>query len=286
MSALAVAEVLGVKLTEIPGWNCCGSMDAVYSCDPALSLTLAARNLDLVEEMNMDLVTLCSACYFTLRRAKSILKNQNTKWTKNNLLRKRAGSEAPEVRVRHLLDVVVNDIGVEEVSRHVRRSMEDLRVASYYGCLIVKPPGEDSFDNPEHPQSMESLVEALGATSVDLLDKTRCCGASFSLTAEDVMVEMSKRILENAKRKNVDCVITPCPMCQFNLDAKQGEVESSLGSEIRLPILFFTQLLGLAFGLSPKRLGLEKHCVSPADLLRRLSPLDHPASVSIAGQQP
>ncbi len=284
-SALAISEILDVKLHEIPRWNCCGSMDAVYSYDPALSLTLAARNLDLAQEMGMDLVTLCSACYFTLRRAKALLNSQNTKWISDNVLQKRAQTEGLDIRVRHFLDVLVNDVGLKEIGKHVKRPLEDLTVASYYGCLIVKPPGEDDFDNPEHPQSLESLVKALGAKSVELLDKTRCCGASFSLTAEDLMTEMSKRILENAAKTHADCVITPCPMCQFNLDAKQREIGLSLEYGIHLPVLFFTQLMGLAFGLSPRRLGLEKNCVSPASLLKRLAPLNPSDPVPIPGKR-
>ncbi len=136
--------------------------------------------------------------------------------------------------------------------------------------MLIRPPEIVNFDDPEHPTSLDMLVEALGGQSVNYIGKIRCCGASLGLTEEHIMMEMTKDILLNAKKAEADCVILPCPLCHFNLDAKQKNIESAFDVEIDLPVLYFTQLMGIAFGLSPKELALHKNCVSPKMLLRQL----------------
>ena len=259
-SCLAVSRKLGIDLEEIPGWNCCGSIDAVYSYDPNASLALAARNLTLAEKLSPNIVTLCSACFFTLSRANRILQSDSDA---SELVRKTYNVQADSdgVKIRHFLDILVNDIGYDAIAEHVRRPLKDLKVASYYGCLLVRPLGLGSFDDPEHPKSLEKVVETLGATSIELKDKTRCCGASLAITHEETMIEMSKRILQNAKAAGANCIVTICPLCQFNLDAKQTDIEARLGTELKIPVLFLTQLMGLAFGLSDQELEIGKNFV-------------------------
>jgi len=260
-SSLAVSKILGIELDEIPGWTCCGSIDGVYAYDPTASLALAARNLLLAGKISPSVVTLCSACFFTLSRAQKMLLNDPDQ--REQVQKKYdVGSDLGNVKVRHFLDILTNDIGYDEISKHVKVSLKDLKVASYYGCLIVRPPGIGSFDDPEHPKSLERMVEKLGAKSVELPDKTRCCGASMSITHEEAMVEMTRRILDNAKTIGADCIVTACPLCQFNLDAKQSDVEGHFGVKFDLPVLFITQLMGLAFGLTPKEVGLNKNFVA------------------------
>jgi heterodisulfide reductase subunit B len=272
-SCKAVSRVLGIELVEIPDWNCCGSTDAVYSYDPLLSIALPTRNLALAEGMNLDVVTLCSACYFTLSRANKFLQEDSVLKNKVDKILDNAGLKYEgTVKVRHYVDVLMNDVGVDKISEHVKVPLNELRVAPYYGCLLVRPPDIDHmFDNPEHPISMAKLIKALGASSVDYLEKTRCCGASLVLTEESVMMEMTRRILLSAKNAGADCIITPCPLCHFNLDAKQPDVESAFDLKINIPILHCTQLVGIAFGLNRKELGLNGNCISPKRLLQRFN---------------
>jgi heterodisulfide reductase subunit B len=271
ISCKAVSDVLGIELVEIPDWNCCGAMDAIYAYNPSLSVALSTRNLALAESMNIDVVTLCSACFFTLSRANKLIHEDSEMKSKvdkmlNDARLKYNGS----VKIRHYLDILINDIGFQKISEHVKAPLKGLKVASYYGCMLIRPPEIVNFDDPEHPTSLDKLVEALGGQSVEYIDKTRCCGASLGLTEEYIMMEMTKDILLNAKNAEADCAILPCPMCHFNLDAKQKNIESTFDVKIDLPVLYFTQLMGIAFGLSPKELALHKNCVSPKMLLKQM----------------
>jgi len=269
-SCKAISKVLGIELIEIPDWNCCGAIDAVYSYSPLFSLALSARNLSLAEKMKMDVVTLCSACYHTLSRTNKLFdEDPKLKEKIERVLNSVQLDYHGKVKVRHYLDVLLNDVGFDKITQHVRVPLKGLNVAPYYGCLLVRPPNISNFDDPEHPRLMDELIETLGASSVNYIDKTRCCGASLAITDEAVMMEMVKKILLNAKDAGAECLITPCPLCQFNLDVKQHDIESSYKLEINLPILYFTQLVGISFGIEPNDLGLNKNCVSPTKLLQR-----------------
>jgi heterodisulfide reductase subunit B len=270
-STIAVNKVLGVEFVEIPDWNCCGSIDAVHAYNPKLSLSLSARNFSIAEGMNLDIVTLCSACFFTLSRADKMLhEDTDLKCAIDNIIKDAALKFTGEVRVRHYLDVLVNDVGFEKIASSVKVPLKGLKVAPYYGCLLVRPPQIRSFDDPEHPKSMDKIVEALGGENLPYNDKTRCCGASLVLTDENVMLEMTKDVLLSAKSLGADCIVTPCPMCHFNLDAKQKEIEAHFDLKIDLPILYFTQLMGIAFGLGSKELGLNRNIVSPSKIFDKL----------------
>jgi len=271
MSCKAVNTALGIELIEIPDWNCCGSIDAVYAYNPLLSIALSTRNLSLAETMRMDIVTLCSACYFTLSRANKILReDEGLKGKIDRVINDTGLKYAGGVRVRHYLDVLVNDVGFDKIAEHVKVPLKGLKVAPYYGCLLVRPPKISNFDDPEHPTSMDRLITALGAQNVNYPDKTSCCGASLVVTDESVMMEMTKGLLLDAKDAEAECIVTPCPMCHFNLDAKQKDIESHFDIKISLPILYITQLIGIAFGLDAKELGLQRNVVSPMRLLKRV----------------
>jgi len=271
MAAKAVDKFLGVEFVEIPDWNCCGAIDAVYAYNPLLAVSLSARNLALAENMKMDIVTLCSACFFTLSRANNMLReNADMKSKVDNAINDAGLKYTGEVKVRHYMDVLVNDVGMDKIRRQVKVPLKGLKVAPYYGCLIVRPTGIQRFDDPEHPTSMDKVIEALGAESVYYPDKTTCCGASLVITDEEVMMEMTKHPLLTAKNAQADCIVTPCPMCHFNLDAKQKDIESHFDIKIGMPVLYITQLIGLAFGLPPKELGLQRNVVSPNKIFEKL----------------
>jgi len=271
MSAKAVNKYLDVELVEIPDWNCCGAIDAVYAYNPLLSISLSTRNLALAENMKMDVVTLCSACFFTLSRANTMLReNQDMKGKIDKVINDAGLKYGGEVRVRHYMDILANDVGFDQIRQHVKVPLKGLKVAPYYGCLIVRPSSIRKFDDPEHPTSMDKAIRAVGAEVASYPDKTRCCGASLAITDDEVMMEMTKMPLLTAKNVQADCIVTPCPMCHFNLDAKQRDIEKHFDIEIGLPILFISQLIGLAFGLPPKELGLNRNVVSPNRLLEKL----------------
>lgn len=268
ISCEAVSEILGIELVEIPEWNCCGSMDAVYTYDPTLSVSLSARNLSLADMMRMDIVTLCSACYFTLSRANKMLQEDaRLKAKVNSILNNLKLSYTGESKVRHYIDILVNDVGLEKISEKIKVPLKGLKVAPYYGCLLIRPPEIVNFDDPEHPSSIDRIVETLGATNVNYTDKTRCCGASLIVTKEKIAMEMTKDLLSSAKEAGADCIITACPMCHFNLDAMQKEIESRFNIPINIPILYITQIIGMSLGLEPDKLGLNKNCISPMRLL-------------------
>jgi len=271
VSSQAVSKVLGIELVEIPDWNCCGAMDAVYAYNPLLSISLSARNLALAEKMKMDIVTLCSACFFTLSRANKLLhEDSELKGKVDKLLTESGLQYSGEVKVRHYLDVLLNDVGLENISKNVKVKLDGLKVAPYYGCMLIRPPNVVNFDDPEHPTSLDKIVEAIGGKNVDYMYKTRCCGASLGLTEADVMMGMTKDLLLEAKNSNADCIVVPCPLCHLNMDAKQKSIESTFDVKIGIPIVFFTQLMGVAFGISPKELALDKNCVSTDKLFKQL----------------
>jgi len=279
-SAKAISKVLDIELVEVPDWNCCGAIDAVYAFKPLYSIALAARNLALAEKMQMDIVTLCSACYFTLSRTNKILKEDSgTKSKVDEALESAGFNYNGGVRVRHFADVLLSDIGLQKIKEKVKVQLTTLNVASYYGCFLVRPPDICNFDDPEHPMRLDELVETLGASKVDYYGKTRCCGGSLGITDEEIMLKMSKDILLNAKNSGANCMATACPLCHFNLDARQKDIESRFDVKINLPVLHFTQLIGLAFGIEPKQLGLHRNCVSP----RKIFPLTV-ANASKAGK--
>ena len=216
----------------------------------------------------MDIVTLCSACFFTLSRTDKMLREDARLEAKvNKILSNLKLNYTGESKVRHYIDVLINDVGLEKISEKVKVPLKGLKAAPYYGCLLIHPPEIVNFEHPEHPSSMDKLVEILGATNVNYTDKTRCCGASLIVTKEKIAMEMTKDPLLSAKDAGADCMITACPMCHFNLDAMQKDIESKLNVKINLPILYITQIIGISLGLEPSKLGLEKNCVSPMRLL-------------------
>jgi heterodisulfide reductase subunit B len=263
-SLLAVARRLDtMELLEIPDWNCCGATPAAAIVSPTLPHSLAARNLSIAREMGMDqVVAPCAACYKNLRKASHDL-NHNLELrllTKSTLTDRELG-RAPEVR--HPLDVVVNDVGLDNIP--VTKPLHGLKVASYYGCLLTRPAG--GFDDVEYPTSMDRLMEALGAEIVDFPYKTKCCGGGIYMFHEKISFSMSADVLAYAKAAGANVVSSGCPFCQLMLDLYQEKLETIKNTTFNLPILFFTQLMGLAMGLDRAELGLEKLIVSPFSLL-------------------
>ena len=267
LSARAICERLGLDLSELDDWSCCGSTPA-HNTSELLSVSLSARNLRLAADQQRDsLVVACAACFNRLRTARHEL-------THNAELRGRVEQvlEAPapvEVRVDHLLELLDRDLGIERLRAAVTRPLEGLKVACYYGCLLTRPPKVMGFDDPEHPTIMDRVLAACGAETVDWPGKVECCGANLSLTRSDIVVSLVDRLLDQAKRAGADVVAVACPLCQANLDVRQTDVPAQTGHRYDLPAVYFTQLVGLALGAGAAELGLDKAFVDSRPTLAR-----------------
>jgi heterodisulfide reductase subunit B len=259
MSVNAVFRRLGIELEEIKNWNCCG---ALHVPDRTARIALSARTL--ASAKGLDLATPCNLCYSNLMRANTALEDSSLKNRINEVLNtKYDGSTKP----KHLLEVIVKDFGLAKLAEQVKIPLK-IKAVPYYGCLLTRP--ENRFDSPENPRSLDSLIASLGAEPVKYYYKTKCCGGPILLTNEDLALSLARDILIMAKESGADCVVVTCPMCHLQLDAKQKAVEAKYDIKLELPIIYFTQLIGLAMGLNPEELGLDKHLVSTDKLIARM----------------
>lgn len=270
-SVEGACEALGVELLELPDWNCCGVM-ASFSVDHEKALAVAVRNLALSEmEGERELVTACSGCFLTLNRASEELLHFPVKAERVREALGRAGLEyRGTVKVRHLLDVIVHEVELDKIRGRIRgEGLGGLKVVAYYGCQTVRP--YCNFDDPHNPQTLDKLLEVLKADVSDFGPyKVKCCGASLSVTGEEVMARLVATLLSAAKRRGAEAVVTPCPFCHFNLEAFQGRASKVAGEDLRMPVLFFTQALGLALGIHPKELGLNRALCPMGPVLERV----------------
>jgi heterodisulfide reductase subunit B2 len=262
-SARAVCRALDIELDEIPDWVCCGSTPA-HSSNGSLAVALPVMNLLKAKAMGLPVLTACASCYARLRTANHLVRTdpQERQRVERIVGQPYDGS----VEVRHLLDVLFNQCGVEGIRAKVRQPLQGVRVACYYGCLLTRPPEIVAFDNAEHPTCMDELLAAAGAEVVDWPFKTECCGASLAITRSDVVERLAHRLLSMARSAGAECLAVACPLCESNLDLRQADARKIHGSIPDTPILYVTQLLGLALGLSRKDVGLDALIVSAAPL--------------------
>jgi len=259
-SLRAVFGALDVRLTTLKDWNCCGAT-MYMSVDETISLAISARNLALAAHNgSRGLVAPCSACYTVLLKTNRFLQESPELKHKVDRILGEAGLRYDlSVAVRHPLDVLVNDIGIETIAAAAKRSLEGVAFAPYYGCQIVRP--ERGFDDREFPVTMDHLFERLGARSVYFPLKTRCCGGMLMTTFPEVCLKLVAELLECAVENGAHCIATTCPMCQMNLEAYQGRVNKQFHTAFDIPIVYFTQLLGLALGCTANELGLERNLI-------------------------
>jgi heterodisulfide reductase subunit B len=261
-SARAVAKALDMELIELEDWNCCGSTPYTV-VDELSAFCCCARNLALAEKRGFDLVAPCSDCYLILNRTNQHYTEYPEIRSKINESLAAGGLEYHgTVTVRHILDVFANDICEEDITAKVKVNLSGLKVAPYYGCQVVRPA--PSFDDLEYPQSLDRLMQSLGAEVTPFPLKTRCCGGSLILSEENVALGLIRKLLDNALSNGAECIVTACPFCQLNLDAYQSMINSRFKTNFHIPILFFTQLMGVAFGIESKDVGL-KYNIVPAD---------------------
>jgi heterodisulfide reductase subunit B len=261
-SSLAVCKALGLALPEIPGWTCCGSTSA-HQTDHLLSLALPAKNLVAAEGKTVAVG--CAACYSRLKTANhEIAKDAQTRKSVAAVVGKDYDGKT---EILHLLEILARDVGMRRIAERVKKPLKGLKLVTYYGCLLSRPPEVTHFDDPENPTLMDQVLEAAGATILEWPHKTECCGAGYSITDVAIVKRLTREILAMAKAAGADGIATACPLCQMNLDLRQRDTERASGETFNLPVFYFTQLLGLAFGISPKELGLRSLVVSPQRVL-------------------
>lgn len=261
VSARAVCKQMGIELQELEGWTCCGASSA-HTTNEMLATTLPARDLRSAEATGLPLAVACAMCFNRLKHTEHALAD---KAVADRTARALGGPLANKTEVVHLLQI----LDERRKSMTITRPLKGLKVASYYGCLLVRPQEITRFDDPENPQMMDRLMAALGAQPLEWDFKTACCGASLPLSRQDIVVKLSYRILGQARRLGADCVAVACPMCQMNLDAYQNEMGKQYGLKMDMPVLYFTQIAGLAMGISPGALDLDKHFTDPMPMLKK-----------------
>ncbi len=272
-SFLAVCKALDIEMKEVEDWNCCGAT-TYMSVDEMSAFALAARSLAKAEKAGRELVAPCAGCYLSLSKADKYMSLYPSVAEKVRGALKVIGAEYHgTVKVRHPLDVFVNDVGLDKIKDRVRMPLKGLKVACYYGCQIVRPYA--TFDVQHDPQTMDQIMRALGANPVKYSLKTKCCGASHTGTLPEVGEQLVYLLLKETKRKGMELIATACPLCQFNLEAYQDKIASEYG-DVTIPVLHFTQLMGLAFGIPENELGMQRQIVPATEVLkmRQLQPAE------------
>jgi len=260
LSTRTVLQALGIKPIEVEGWVCCGSTPA-HRVDHHLATRLPLQSMILMEQAGLSQVTLpCAACFNRFRAAARDLRLDPA--LKEDLERELGYTYNDSLAILSLTDLIVDRIGLEKVTSAVKRPLEGLTVACYYGCLLTRPPRVTGAERAEYPDGMDRLMRALGATVVDWDRKVACCGASLSATKSDIVLEMSGDILANARARGADVVAIACPLCHTNLDGRQTQMPSGP----RMPALYFTQLMAIAFGM-PAQAALERNLIDPRPVL-------------------
>ena len=261
ISARALMAKLGVELREIDDWNCCGAT-SYFSVRELDSFAIAARNLAIAQQQgDEDVVAICNACYTSLSKTNRYMNESDEVFKAvNGALGAVGRSYDGTKRVRHVMDVLINDIGLETIADQVSRRLTGIKVAPYYGCQYSRPMG--TFDDPEFPTTMDQLFKALGADVVDYPGKVKCCGGMMMMTKEDAALRMCFELLKTAADAGADVIVAACPLCEMNLEAYQPRVNATYNTSFNIPVMYFTQLAGLAFGVEPTKLAIDKQVVS------------------------
>lgn len=261
-ATVKVARALDIELVELPGWTCCGASHA-QEVDELAALAVNARNLALAEKLGLPLLTACSTCTLMLRKAKAAL-DGGMKDKVNGLLAAAGMAYAGTTDVTHLLWALVRDYGLDRLRAKVTRPLGGLKVAGYYGCHILRPPQVMDFEDHARPRSLAALIAALGAEPVELATGRRCCGFHAVFPAERDVFKMTGTINADAIAAGADCIVTPCPLCQMQLDMRQPEGKEATGTAGDVPVLHLAQLVGLALGMTGSELGLGRHVTAAA----------------------
>lgn len=258
-SILPVFKEIDLPLKELEDWNCCGAT-AYFSVDDSMAAAICGRNLSIAEKIDKDIVAPCAGCFLSLKKSKKFLDGDSEKAQKIlGALEKAGCGYSGGSDVKHPLEVMVQDDIFERIKARVTRPLKGLRVACYYGCQLVRPFTE--FDDPDYPMSLDKLMAAIGAEPVEYSAKTRCCGGSLTGTIEEVGLRLNYMLLKEAKKRKADVIVTICPLCQFNLEILQDKMVKKFKDDVTIPILYFSQLIGLALGISKDTLGFSRSII-------------------------
>jgi len=274
VSAMEVAKPFGVEFAEINDWNCCGATEYI-ALNKLAAYALVARNLVIAKDQRGDgqtLVAPCSACFLNLSKVEQYLSEDEKLRSQINTALEAGGMHytAGGLSVRHLLDIFVNDVGYDAIAEKVVKPLKGLRIAPYYGCMIVRPGFQGVFDDHEQPVTLDKLMKVLGANVVDFPLKANCCGGHMTQISQPVAMDLLNRLLKNAADYEADILVTLCPMCQLNLDAYQADVNRYFKTSYHIPVLYFTQVMGLAMGMSAQAMGIGKEFVDARPALAKI----------------
>ena len=258
-SILPLFKEIELPLDELEDWNCCGAT-AYFSVDDNMATAICGRNLSLAEKIQKDIIAPCAGCFLSLKKSNKFLAGGSEKAGKIlGALDKAGCSYGGKVDIKHPLEVLVQDDILDRIKTRVTRPLSGLKVACYYGCQLVRPFTE--FDDPDYPMSLDKLMAAIGAEPVEYSAKTHCCGGSLTGTIEEVGLRLNYILLKEAKRREADVVVTICPLCQFNLEILQDKMVKKYKDDVTIPILYFSQLIGLALGISKDTLGFSRSII-------------------------
>ena len=267
LSTRAVCRALGVELREIEDWNCCGASSA-HTVNPWLAHGLVGRNMQLARATGLKEVAIpCAACFARFKETQHALADPGTAAGIEEV----AGGSVPrDLTILPLLGILAAPAVLERLRAAVVRPLRGLKVAPYYGCLLTRPPEVAGFDDPEDPQTLDEVLRALGAEVVAWPGKTACCGSSLALSRTEVVLDLSHRLLAWAEQAQADAIATACPMCHSNLDMRQGQMRRAGKGDHRMPVYYFTELVGVALGIANGELGLSRHMVDASTVLERV----------------
>lgn len=267
MSTRELSKYLGFELHQIPDWTCCGSSPAHHRSE-ILAIALPVLNLMKAEEMGYPLLTTCPSCFSLMKKAE--IKMEEDAKLRGEVEKITNVEYMGGVVIKHLLEVLSDDEIMSRIVDGVVVPLDGLKVASYYGCLLARPRSVNIFEEDENPLMMDNLIDEIGGESLDWSHKTECCGANFTITKPDIVEKLTYRILNSAVESGADCISVACPFCQMNLDLRQRDINKTHNEEFDIPIFYITQLIGLAMGISEKRLGISKLMVDPASAISKV----------------
>ncbi|MBI4595925.1 MAG: CoB--CoM heterodisulfide reductase iron-sulfur subunit B family protein [Candidatus Tectomicrobia bacterium] len=265
LSFKAVCKAMDIQLEEVKDWNCCGTGPKVAK-SKLLAIALPVQNLVQVEKgTSREVLMPCASCFSTHKNAlHQIERDPDLKKKIDQILEEQYQGT---VKISHPLEILTANGGLRKIKSLVKRKLEGLKVVCYYGCLLTRPPKVMKFDHYEYPLSMDKIMDALEIESLDWSYKTECCGASLAVSQPELVLKLCHDILTDAKARGAEAIVTACPLCHGNLDARQEQIEARFSAKLQMPVFYFTQLMGLAFGCDIRELGLHKHLVEPSALL-------------------
>lgn len=269
MATRWVAKAVGIELVPFPSFSCCGS-GFLDEANEVLNIALNARNLAIAEKAGLDLLTICSTCQGMLTLANVRLRDPKVKTRVDGALRPLGIEYRGTTKVKHLLQVLTEDVGLESLRSKVTRPLDGLKVGAFYGCHLLRPADELGWESAEEPHAFEDLLAVLGATPVYYRGRVLCCGFPIQFVKPDTASKIAGNQILDAKAHGAEAMATPCPLCHISLDAYQNRAEKAVGRPLDMPVLHLPQVVGLALGASPDELGLPRHLVSTAGIMSKL----------------